>query len=118
MNEDIPTILGLRKGEPPPAADSKCRPTCGIWSVVSPFVGLLAGILVFVLYPDKDRGWNILGAVFLGAIPVLLSNVVGLALSIAAFGRKERARALRIIGLLLNGIPVALLIVAIIHENL
>jgi hypothetical protein len=97
---------------------AKPRPTCGILSVVSPFVGLLAGVLVFVLYPDKDRGWNIVGAIFFGGIAFLLSTIVGLVLSIAAFVRKERGRALRIIGLVLNGLPIALLIVAIIDENL
>ena len=118
MSEEISAVLELRKGGPPPVGEAKRRSVCGISSVVCPFAGLLAGVLVFALYPDKDQGWNALGAIFLGAIPFLLSTIVGLVFSIVAFVRKEPGLALRIIGLLLNGFPVGVFITALIAESL
>ena len=72
------------------AADNvvaKPRPICGIWSVATPLVVLLAAVLLYVLYPHR-HGYDLLVPLFIGIVAFLLSTIVGLVFSIVAFIRK------------------------------
>ena len=115
MAEEIEKILELVK---PPAAQLSAEPTipddfeseepvCGILSLAAPFVGFV----VFMVRVGSIRGDPGFGVIICLLIIMAIAFLVGTILAIWALRRGERYRALPVVGLVLNLLPILVFLI-------
>jgi hypothetical protein len=107
----------VKQERAPESVASKPQLTFGVLSLVAPLLALGVGFLISLLL-SSGGGVADLAVVLLIGILIQAGTGLGLVFSIIAFVRKERWSVVRIIGLVLNLLPLLFLLVAIVGEML